>query len=215
MDAEQALRMIDAFVSVGATNFDLSLTRCVNGPDGRPYDEKVPGKQLTNAHFRELHFRIRKILEESERERWSVIIRPCKESTSAMIVQLDDLSAERLESIKPYAFLVVRSSPGNYQAWVAVGEVNAGEMARRLQRGVGADTNASGAGRIAGSRNWKPHHGPVFPHVEIVYWQSGYRAKWNDLESAGLVAQRRQRNQHPYHARAECSMAYGLTTSGC
>ena len=53
MDTEQALRMIDAFVSVGATNFDLSLTRCVNGPDGRPYDEKVPGKQLTNAHFRE------------------------------------------------------------------------------------------------------------------------------------------------------------------
>ena len=38
--------MIDAFVSVGATNFDLSLIRYVNGPDGRLYDEKVPGKQL-------------------------------------------------------------------------------------------------------------------------------------------------------------------------
>src|SRR5215831_12727417 len=124
MDTERALRMIDAFVSVGATNFDLSVIRYVNGPDGRPSDEKVPGKQLSNAHFRELHFRIRKILEESERERWSVIIRPRKESTSVMIVQLDDVSAERLESIKPYAFLAVRTSPGNYQAWVAIADVN-------------------------------------------------------------------------------------------
>jgi RepB DNA-primase from phage plasmid len=187
-DVEQALRMIGAFLSVGVTNFDLSVIRYVNGPAGRTSDERVDGKQLNNSHFRELRFRIGKILIEAEQEHWSVIIRPRRETASSMIVQLDDLPAETAENIKPYAFLIVLTSPSNHQSWVAVADADAGELARRLQRGVGADTNASGAGRIAGSRNWKPRHGPTFPLVEISYLLHGHTVTHAELESAGLVA---------------------------
>jgi hypothetical protein len=180
--------MLDAFVGVGATNFDIAVIEHVTeGPDGRCHDEKVSGKQLTNAHFREVRFRIRQILTEAEQEHWSVVIHPCR-SSAATIIQLDDLPEETVTNIRPHAFLVTRTSAGSYQVWVAVVDANAGELARRLKRGTGADTNANGAGKIAGSRNWKPRHLPTFPLVVITYLNPGHKSNWDDLESDGFVA---------------------------
>jgi hypothetical protein len=42
------------------------------------------------------------------------------------LVQLDDLNAESLKPLKDVAFLMLQTSPGNYQAWVAVASRNAG-----------------------------------------------------------------------------------------
>jgi hypothetical protein len=187
-DVDEALRMLDALVGVGPTNFDIAVIKHVTeGPDGRCHDEKVNGKQLTNAHFREVRFRIRRILIEAEQEHWSVIMRPRK-SSLAMIIQLDDLPEETVSNISPHAFLVTRTSPGSYQVWVAVVDANAGELARRLKRGTQADMNANGAGKIAGSRNWKPCHAPTFPPVVITCLNPGHKSNWDDLESAGFVA---------------------------
>src|SRR5262249_55891906 len=85
------------------------------------------------------------------------------------------------------------TSPGNYQVWIALtGAPNTQEGSRdfalRLNRGAGADHRASRAGRIAGSVNYKPRHGPSFPMVEIVYLHDGLTVSCADLESAGLVA---------------------------
>jgi hypothetical protein len=132
-----------------------------------------------------VRFRIREILTEAEQEHWSVIIHP---ATSAMIIQLDDLREETVNKIRPHALLVTRTSPGNHQVWIAVADSNTGELARRLKRGTGADTNANGAGKIAGGRNWKPTHWPTFPVVVITYSNPGYKSNWHDLEADGFVA---------------------------
>ena len=86
------------------------------------------------------------------------------------------------------SFLVLRTSPGNYQAWVAVSDGNA-EFARRLRKGAGTDLTASGATRVSGSLNFKEKYAPAFPCVETVHIGPGKIAKQADLEALGVVAQ--------------------------
>ena len=61
--------------------------------------------------------------------------------------------------------MVLCTSPGNFQAWVAV------KVRRRISpgdsQGAGADPSASGATRISGSLNFKTKYAPAFPAVEI------------------------------------------------
>src|SRR5207244_4438281 len=79
----------------------------------------------------------------------NVIVRP--RSGNTQMIQLDDLDEAAAEQLQPVSFLVLRTSPGSYQAWVAVaGPADAG-FARRLRQGAGADLAASGATRISGS----------------------------------------------------------------
>jgi hypothetical protein len=69
------------------------------------------------------------------------------------------------------AFLLLETSPGNHQAWVAVSGLNTPEEAkdssRRLRKGTGADHSASGATRVAGTSNYKRKYEPNFPTVRI------------------------------------------------
>ena len=57
--------------------------------------------------------------EDAARHRQNVIIRP--RSTTATLIQLDDLDFAKAERIAPRAFLVFQTSPVNYQAWVGRG----------------------------------------------------------------------------------------------
>ena len=70
------------------------------------------------------------------------------------------------------SFLILRTSPGNYQAWVAVADGDA-DFARRLRKGAGADLTASGATRVSGSLNFKEKYAPAFPRVETVHASPG------------------------------------------
>ena len=54
------------------------------------------------------------------------------------LVQLDDLGGAMRERLKAAAFLILATSVGNHQAWVAVPEC-AADFARRLRQGSGAD----------------------------------------------------------------------------
>jgi hypothetical protein len=36
------------------------------------------------------------------------------------LIQLDDLDEATVQRLRPAAFLALRTSPGNYQAWMAV-----------------------------------------------------------------------------------------------
>jgi hypothetical protein len=58
-------------------------------------------------------------------------------------------------------------SPGNFQAWLALPGAEDKDFARRLRKGTGADTTASGATRVAGSLNFKDKYAPHFPRVAI------------------------------------------------
>jgi hypothetical protein len=189
-DVQAALGMVGAFADLGVTNFDLSVVEDVLGDDGRVYSRRVPDRQLANAHVREVRFRLATILQDAEANRWSVILRP-RPIPSLLIVQLDDLGEAEVTMIKPYAFLVIRTSPRNHQGWIAVKDApqdkeGVSVFARRLRRGVGADDSASGAGRIAGSFNFKPKYAPTFPMVEVVH-RCRREVNCSELDDAGML----------------------------
>jgi hypothetical protein len=90
--------------------------------------------------------------------------------------------------------MVLETSPGNFQAWVAVKDAPE-DLARRLRKGAGADPTASGATRISGSVNFKTKYAPEFPLVELRQVNAGNVTTPAALESAGIVAA--QEEQRP------------------
>ncbi len=104
-----------------------------------------------------------------------------------MLIQLDDLGEDMAARLLPASFLVLRTSPGSYQAWVAVADGDA-DFARQLRRSTGADLTASGASRISGSFNYKGKYAPAFPCVETVHLSPGRIATRAQLEAFCVVA---------------------------
>jgi hypothetical protein len=188
----KALGMLSAFASVGARAFNLTLTDI----DG----EKVEGTYRPNAPLEQLRSTIARILQDAEKFRHNVIIRP--RSNTAMLIQLDDLDFARSEHIAAQSVIVIRTSPANYQAWVAVEKDAPEDFARRLRKGIGADATASGSTRIAGSRNFKTKYGPdsktaraigyAYPMIEIVHANPSNVISGTVLERAGFVADREE-----------------------
>jgi hypothetical protein len=70
--------------------------------------------------------------------------------------------------VRPLSFLVLCTSPGSYQAWLAPADGDAG-FARHLRKGAYADLGTSGASRMSGSLNFKQKYAPAFPRVETVH----------------------------------------------
>jgi hypothetical protein len=156
MNIGQALATLDAFASVGVTAFDVTLTSVEGEPRGfRP-----------NRTFDDPRCNIGKMMQDAERDQQNVILRPrCK---TAALIQLDDLSSETAAKLAPLSFMLLLTSPGNCQAWIAVKDAPiekeaAKVFARRLRKGAGADPTATGATRIAGSLNFKTKYAPAFP----------------------------------------------------
>lgn len=181
----QALAMIDAFTSVGARSFDLTILDL----DGN----KVPGLQRPRSSLAELRRTIARTLENAERHQYNVIIRP--RSTGPRLIQLDDLDLAKAARAAPYAFIEISTSPGNFQSWLAVSDSpkdqeGARDFARRLKRGAGADPGATAAVRIVGSRNFKRKYAPEFPTIRITRTNPGHSVTVAQLEQAGLVAPR-------------------------
>src|SRR5271169_6023932 len=90
--------------------------------------------------------------------------------------------------LAPPAFFTLQTSPGNFQAWLAIPGAEDKEFARRLRKGTGADAFASGATRVAGSLNFKDKYAPNFPRVAIEQMHPGRRTTPAELERLGLVA---------------------------
>jgi len=90
--------------------------------------------------------------------------------------------------VRPAAFLGLQTSPGSYQAWIAISETEDKDFARRLRKGMGADDSASGATRVAGSINFKEKYAPELSRVEILYSTPGLFATKEQLSALGLVA---------------------------
>jgi hypothetical protein len=57
-----------------------------------------------------------------------------------------------------------------------------------VRRGAGADHSATGAVRIAGSKNFKQKYAPAFPLIELVQVAAGRTVTTATLEKAGLLA---------------------------
>ena len=114
-------------------------------------------------------------------------VRPLYASPRRCSCQLDDLEQKQLERVRPAAFLALQTSPGNYQAWVAV-EGGDREFTSRLKKGTGADLSASGSVRMAGTGNYKRRYKADFPTVAIEEVHPGRIVTRAQLESMGLVA---------------------------
>jgi hypothetical protein len=85
---------------------------------------------------------------------------------------LDDLDGKYREEISSTAFLVVQTSRHSFQVWLAIPGAEPG-FASRLVKGIGADSSASRAGRLAGTPNCKSKYAPDFPAVRIFLAEPG------------------------------------------
>ena len=168
--------MLNCFASVGASHFDVTSTTRSGEKDW--FQRRMPLAELA----RTLPGMLDKVAS-SER---NVIVRP--HGPDVTFLQLDDLTADRLPALAPAVFLTLETSPGNFQAWLALKGSEDKEFARRVRRGTGADATASGATRVAGSLNFKDKYGPAFPRVKIQTAQHGRMTDPAELERLGLVA---------------------------
>jgi hypothetical protein len=164
---------------VGVRAFDLTFTDL----DGKKLEKRG---FLSNRNVNQLRHAIGPLLSETTAQQHNLIIRP-RVSDRAELIQLDDLNPEQARRFEHRAFMTLCTSPGNYQAWVAVSDTEP-DFFRRLRKGSGADPSASGATRISGSRNFKRKYGPEFPLVEITVSNPGLMQTRAELDSAGLVA---------------------------
>lgn len=210
-----ALQMLDIFGSVGVAFVGITHTNIDQEKRGfRPKESLQEAK-------RSMPF----LLPKSAERRNNIIIRPHR-PPAVLLVQLDDLAAEEIARVRPFAFVILQTSPGNHQAWLAVENLSNttdADFTRRVRKGAGADPTASGATRIAGTSNYKRKYEPDFPVVEIAAAQPGLIVTRAALEAAGLVAlpepvkeyktpsSRRARGVWPsyQHALAHAPIAHG------
>jgi hypothetical protein len=167
--------MLETFASVGVTDFDITHTN-IDG-EKRGFRPRQTLQQVRTSMPHLVTF--------AAQRKNNVIVRP--HSSIAQLVQLDDLDASAVERITPVAFLVLATSPGNHQAWVAIAPPAVADLPRRLKRGTGADLTASGATRVAGTANFKRKYEPEFPIVAILDATPGRTVNAEQLEQLGLV----------------------------
>src|SRR6516164_9147050 len=177
-DREQALELLQAFASVGVKAFAVTLTDL----EGK----KLPQGYYSHCSLEQLRHTLGPMLRAATAHQHNVIVRPAK-SESVELVQLDDLAEPDLGRLSPVSLVVLRTSPGNGQSWVAVEDATP-DFARRLRQGTRADASASRATRIAGSRNFKAQYAPHFPTIEILTSHPGHVVSRVALESRELVA---------------------------
>jgi hypothetical protein len=172
----EAQRMLDLFASFGVEHFNITHIH-LNG-EKRGFRAK--------RSLQEVKTSMPYLLDSAARRQNSVIIRP-HQPPADVLVQLDDLTDEQYERVRPAAFLMLRTSPKGKQAWVCIDGADK-EVARRLRKGTGADPSASASVRTAGSLNYKPDYAPEFPLVTIEEARPGYKVTKEQLESMGLLA---------------------------
>lgn len=172
---QQAWQMLDLFAGLGVHGFDVTRTDV----DGNKCDYRAA------QNLEGLRRGMPSLLGTAIERRQNLIVRP--RGAAAELVQLDDLDGSGLKRARSAAFLILATSPGNHQVWVAVRECGP-DLARRLRQTSGADPSASGAARLAGSVNFKRRYAPDFPTVQIVEANSRRVVTRGEVEAAGLVA---------------------------
>jgi len=168
--------MLDAFASVGATHFDVTWT--TRAGEKEWFRRSVSLAELTRT--------LPAMLDSAPAKQRNVIVRP--HGPNVTFIQLDDIALPQLARLAPAVFLILETSPGNCQAWVAIRGAADKTFERRLRKGSQADPTASGATRVAGSLNFKDKYAPDFPRVAMRQANPGRMTTAAELEGLGLVA---------------------------
>jgi RepB DNA-primase from phage plasmid len=187
-EVAEASVMLDLFEGLGVQCFSLTFT----DDTGR----KVAFKR--NRSVESLRSQLPCLLFTSCEKRLNVIVRPIPARTLSLI-QLDDLSASQLDRVRAFSFLVLETSSENFQAWVAVTDASP-ETIRRVKKAAGADLNASGATRLAGSYNFKSKYAPNYPRVRLHSIAPLHAVTVGELDRAGLIAPENHSLRAPRHA---------------
>src|ERR1017187_5004878 len=104
----EAQAMLDAFASVGATRFDVTWT--TRAGDKEWFRRGMSLADLTRT--------LPSMLDSAPGKQRNVIVRP--HGPAVTFIQLDDLKAANLTRLAPAVFLALETSPGNFQAWLAM-----------------------------------------------------------------------------------------------
>jgi hypothetical protein len=187
-EVAEASVMLDLFQGLGVQSFSLTLT----DDTGR----KVAFRRNESVEL--LRSELPCLLFTACEKRLNVIVRPIAAHRLSFI-QLDDLSASQLDRVRAFSFLVLETSPENFQAWVAVTDASP-ETIRRVKKAAGADLNASGATRLAGSYNFKSKYAPNYPRVRLHSIAPLHVVTVGELNRAGLIAPDEQTPCAPRHA---------------
>jgi hypothetical protein len=167
--------MLDLFAGLDVHSFDFTRTDL----DGNKRSYRAAQSLETLRRW------MPSLMRSANQFQHNLILRP--KGGAAALVQLDDLRGNMLERVRSTAFLILTTSAGNHQAWVAV-QQGGPDFARRLRQGSGADPSASGATRVAGSVNFKRRYAPDFPTVQILEASPRRIVTQGELEATGLVA---------------------------
>ena len=192
---EEALLMLETFASAAATFFDLTVNDLYGklapfrDTDGKTFKGYKGGQTL--ADLRSL---LPSLMKSATLAQHNIIVRP--RGLAVTFLQLDDLKPESIERMKPVSLLQLATSPGNYQAWIAMHGAEDKDFASRLRAGVPADPTASGATRIAGHPNFKTKYDPTkpennspeFPRVTMIHSSPGLFTSKDELNALGVVA---------------------------
>lgn len=187
-EVAEASVMLDLFQGLGVESFSLTFT----DDTGR----KVAFRRNRSVEL--LRSELPCLLFTSCEKRLNVIVRPIAAPTLTLI-QLDDLSASQLDRVRGFSFLVLETSPENFQAWVAVTDASP-ETIRRVKKAAAADLNASGATRLAGSYNFKSQYAPNYPRVRLHSIAPLHAVTVGELDRAGLIAPEEHTPCAPRHA---------------
>jgi hypothetical protein len=189
----EAERMLDLFTSVGARSFVVTKTdveqKLIWGKSYTAAElrQKLPPMVRTSADRKPYYTSEGRIVSAGE----NLIVRPT--GPEVAFVQLDDLSAEQLDRVRPAVFIIHATSPGNHQAWIAlsgVEKVESKDFVRRVRKAVGdIDESASGATRMAGTFNFKTKYFPDYPTVAILHGVPGRVMTAERLQQMGLLAE--------------------------
>jgi RepB DNA-primase N-terminal domain len=171
----EASVMLDLFEGLGVQSINLTVT----DETGR----KVAFKR--HRAVESLRTALPGLLLASFGQRLNVIVRPLAPHALSLI-QLDDLTSSQVDRVRAMSFLVLETSPGNFQAWLAAQDADA-ETVRRVKKAAGADPNASGATRLAGSYNFKSKYAPNYPRVILHAVAPGRVVTVKELQHSGLI----------------------------
>jgi hypothetical protein len=178
---ETPLLALEAFKSVGTESF-FSMYKCE--ATGKLISEFTKSAERFEN---ELHTYFIK----SECEKVSFCVRPEIDH----VIQLDDLTEADVNLFKPFSFLSVETSPGNYQSWIALDAASAArryeirqQLLCKLAGLGGVDKSASGSLRFPGFRNFKNKHKDAgFPRVKVTAVALGNRVSESTLAAADLL----------------------------
>jgi hypothetical protein len=187
-EVAEASVMLDLFEGLGIQLISLTFT----DDTGR----KIAFNR--NRSIESLRTELPCLLIASCEKRLNVIVRPIA-ARPLSLIQLDDLSASQLDRVRRFSFLVLETSPENFQGWVAVTDASP-ETIRRVKKAAGADLNASGATRLAGSYNFKSKYAPTYPRVRLHSIAPLHAVTIGQLDRAGLIAPKVHTLHAPRHA---------------